>query len=53
MEKSEDLRVLMIHDPNHRDGFGIGQRMALSLNDVYNVVKYALCADLSGDSLCS
>ena len=31
---------------------GIGQRVALKLNDVYHVLKYMVCADLSGVSLC-
>ena len=34
MKESEALPVLVIHDPNHRDGHGIGQRVERNLDDV-------------------
>lgn len=43
VEDSENALTLVINDPFHKDGFGIGQTLRLNLNDVYDAVKYMVC----------
>ena len=40
-----DPPVLVINDPFHKEGYGIGQTLRLNLNDVYDVVKYMVCEE--------
>ena len=42
-EDSENSLTLIIRDPFHKDGFGIGQTLRLNLNYVYDAVKYMVC----------
>ena len=43
LEYSEGLLKLVINDPFHKDGFGIGQTVLLNLSDVYDAVQYMVC----------
>ena len=43
MESLGDSLLLVINDPYHKDGFGIGQTVLLKLNEIYDAVKYMVC----------
>ena len=40
---AENSLTLVINDPFHKDGYGIGQTLRLNLNHVYDAVKYMVC----------